>query len=164
MRPSKFLRPLVVALAGLGAVALSPARARASQEFPGAIQEAANMPCVPDCKLCHGVSPGTDGTWQNTYLGLSLYSAGARRHDTAKLKAAFKTFASASSTNATNAAYVAALGRGEDPQHGGDICTPTYGCGATLAHQPTQRSPEPAAVVAASLALLTGLFLMRRRR
>ena len=161
MRSSKSLRNLVLCLVALSGVALSPALARASQEFPGAIQEAAGMPCVPDCKLCHGVSPGTEDTWPNTPLGQKLgLQAGVMPHDAASLKAAFAVV----KADPANKAIVDALARGEDPKAGGDICTPSYGCGATIARKPARRSPDAAAAVAGALALFAGLLLMRRRR
>jgi hypothetical protein len=160
MRSSKPLRSVLVALVGFSAVALSPARARASQEFPGALYEAANMPCVPDCVLCHGVSPGTEETWPTKRLGLFLGTNGAKRHEPDTLKAAFKLYQS----NPANSASIAALGLGLDPQTNKDICTPSYGCGATIAHHHASRSPDTAGVVAGGLALLAGLLVMRRRR
>jgi hypothetical protein len=93
-------------------------------------------------------------------LGGQLYLLGARAGNTVALKTAYAALAA----DATKAPIVEALKRGEDPQVGGDICVPTYGCGATIAQKPARRLADPASTVAGALTLLAGLLVMRRRR
>lgn len=143
----------------LGLAALWSAPARASEEFPGAIQEAANMPCVPQCALCHGVNPGTADTYMNKDLGQALFFAngGILPHDAAKLKASYVTY----SMNAMNAANVTALKNGVDPETGDSLCGPSYGCGAHVAKK------APPSDLAAPLwvlgAVVAGALLRRRK-
>ena len=143
----------------LGLAALWSAPARASEEFPGAIQEAAQMPCVPQCALCHGVNPGTATTYRDKALGLALFMAegGILPHDAVKLKSSYVTY----SKNPANAAAVTALKNGIDPQTGDSLCGPSYGCGAHVAKK------APPTDLAAPLwvlgAVVAGALLRRRK-
>lgn len=117
------------------------------------------MPCVPDCALCHGVSPGTKETWVRKTLGIRLERR-AVAADAESMKAAVLDY----KADPANAASVAALARGVDPQTGQDICLPSYGCGATIAPKAARHAPDRTAAIAGILALLGGLFLVRRQR
>jgi hypothetical protein len=68
----------------LGVAALWSTPAHASEVFPGALQEAADMQCVPVCLMCHTTNPGTVGTWTKP-LGVAMFAAGARKGDTDSL-------------------------------------------------------------------------------
>lgn len=136
-----------------------PGAARASEEFPGALQEAAGMPCAPQCALCHGVTPGTATTFTAKKLPRDLITAapGAAPHNTTWLKAAYTAYA----MNTANADAVAKLKEGKDPETGDALCGPTYGCGARFAKPaPQDGSTAPYWVAGA---LLLGSLLRRRK-
>jgi hypothetical protein len=152
---------LVLAIAAAGVVALVPLRAQASEEFPGAIQEAAGMPCAPSCTLCHGITPGTATTFMNKELGKTLFSIDPMHpvgpKDVAGLKAAYAKYAMIPG----NALKVAALKEGKDPQTGEGLCGPTYGCGAHVAKKaPPSDFSAPLWVVGA---MVLGGLLRRRK-
>jgi hypothetical protein len=124
----------IVALTGM---LLATTSARASPVFPGAIQEAAHMPCAPGCLLCHTVSPGTASTWTKQ-LPLELFAT----HkivpgNAASLEAAFAQFAA----DPNNAAQVTALAQGNDPQTGRSVCGPEYGCSVRFTRLPPATTP-----------------------
>jgi len=135
MQTFKSFRSLFLGVVAFGFVAFAPSQALASEEFPGAIQEAAGMPCVPQCALCHGVTPGTAATYSRKKLGATLFNINPGKpvlpHDVAGLKAAFAVY----KMDPANATNVAALVEGKDPETGDGLCGPTYGCGAHVAKQ-----------------------------
>jgi hypothetical protein len=159
MPAPRFIHPFLFGVAAALAVALHPGGAKASQEFPGAIQEAAGMPCTPSCTLCHGVSPGTGDTFMNKQLGKTLFMAYGfvPPNDPAALKAAYLKY----SMDPVNATAVAALKDGIDPETGDPLCGPTYGCGAHVAKKaPPTDLAAPLWVIGAVLA---GGLLRRRK-
>jgi hypothetical protein len=136
--------------------------ARAEQEFPGALAEAADMACVPTCLMCHTVNPGTAGTWTKP-LGIALgvpvatgKAAGAEAVDA--FNAAWRTYAA----DPTNAANVAQIKQGREPGSGQDVCGPTYGCGASFASEAPKGSLS-SALAAACFLLLASLWRVGRR-
>ena len=159
MHTSKSFRSFLSGLAVVGITALLPGRAQASEEFPGALQEAAGLPCAPSCTLCHGVSPGTANTFMNKILGKTLFNLGmVAPHDTNALKTAYAKYA----MDPANAANVALLKEGKDPQTGDNLCGPTYGCGATIAKKaPSNDLSAPLWVVGA---MVLGGLLRRHKR
>jgi hypothetical protein len=122
---------LLLGVATSAGITLATPGARASQEFPGAIQEAAGMPCAPSCTLCHGVNPGTASTFNSKAIGKSLFMIDGilPPHDTVKFKSSYAKWAAANPT------LVVKLQQGIDPETGEGLCGPTYGCGATIAKQ-----------------------------
>lgn len=114
---------------------LSGRRAEASEVFPGAIQEAANMPCVPLCTLCHTTNPGNATSWQQKKLPTQLLLHGVKIGNADSLKTAFAAYMNdASIPAADRQATLAQIQAGKD-QNGMDICGPSYGCGAHVAKQ-----------------------------
>jgi len=141
----------------LGLTALWSTQARASEVFPGALQEAADMDCVPVCTMCHLGTPGLT-TWTQP-LGLALKGRGLKQRDTDSLKAAYSAYAKDPTTPAAALANVKA---GRDPVTGADVCGPTYGCGAHVAKEAAapRDFTGPLWVVGAMVASV----LLRRRR
>jgi len=156
----------VLGLALIGVVELSSAAAAASEEFPAAFREAAGMPCTPSCVICHAIDPGTPDSFTRRKLGLAMFANGARRHDTAKLSAAYAAYAATGKPTATGAGDAwaaktdADLKRGLDPETGYDVCIPTYGCGAHVASHAPPRDAWSAVWIVGALALGT---LVRRQ-
>ena len=161
MQNLKSFRNLFLGGATLGVVALAPSLAHASEEFPAAIQEAAGMPCVPQCVLCHGVTPGTANTYMNKKLGATLFNVMGvgvvLPHEADHLKAAYAAYAA----KPENSAAVAALKAGTDPETGDSLCGPTYGCGAHVA----KKAPpsDLSAPLWVAFAMTLGVLFRRRK-
>lgn len=143
----------------LGLAALCSTRAHASEVFPGALQEAADMQCVPVCLMCHTTNPGTATSWQTKLLGPSLQLEGLKKGDASSLTVAYKAYAA----DPANAAAVADIKAGREPREHLDVCGPTYGCGAHVAKEAAMPRDltGPLWVVGAVVA---GGLLRRRRK
>lgn len=133
--------------------------ASAEEEFPGALQEAADMECVPTCLMCHSVNPGTANTYTKPLAGALLATGEFKRGagDADGLKRAWQSYAS----NPANAMNVALIKQGIEPGAKENVCGPVYGCGATFARQRAGSAP---AAVAGIFVLVSMLWLARRRR
>jgi hypothetical protein len=135
--------------------------AHAEQEFPGALTDAAEMECVPTCLMCHGVNPGTAGTWTAKPLGRALgapLAARAGAGDVDAFKAAWASYAA----DPANAASVDAIKRGREPGSMQDVCGPRYGCGASFTRATPKGSLSPD-IAAICLALFASVWTARRR-
>jgi hypothetical protein len=157
MLTSNSVRRFLLGAMALGGLVLAPGAARASEVFPGAIQQYANMPCAPSCLLCHTTNPGNISSWTGKPFGYYLGTHGVTVRNTASLKVAFDAYAA----DPTNAGGLAKLKEGIDPDNGNALCGPTYGCGAHVAKKapPTDFS-APLWVIGAVVA---GGLLRRRR-
>jgi hypothetical protein len=149
-----------------GALLLVPTPARASEQFPAALQEAASMPCTPSCVVCHGKVPGDIGSFLARKLTNELIKPpgslpGPGAAGVPVLKSDFATYAARAATDPEVARVVAALKDGIDPETGDSLCGPTYGCGAHVAKK------APPADIAAPLwvigAVVAGGLLRRRK-
>jgi hypothetical protein len=162
MQIFKSSRSLFSGVVFVCACVLAPTAARASEEFPGAIQEAAGMPCAPQCALCHGVTPGTAGTFMNKKLGATLFNIEGNGvvlpHDVAKLKSAYAIYAA----KPENMAAVVDLKAGVDPQTKDSLCGPTYGCGARVAKKAPSRDLSAPLWIAVAMTL--GVLFRRRNK
>jgi hypothetical protein len=162
MQTFKSFRRLFAGAAIVGCCVLAPTAASASEEFPGAIQEAAGMPCAPQCALCHGVTPGTAGTFMNKKLGATLFNIDANGivlpHDVAKLKSAYAIYAA----KPENLAAVMDLKAGIDPQTKDSLCGPTYGCGARIVKKAPSRDLSAPLWIAVAMSL--GVLFRRRSK
>jgi MYXO-CTERM domain-containing protein len=170
MRTQPLLQGLIL---GASLVALWPAAAQARPEYPGAIQEAANMDCVPTCLLCHVVTPGTSSTWQQKPVGNALIGHNLEPGNEDSVQGAWNGIVADSADptkmcgSVTCATMVATVPKGIEPSTMSNVCGPTYGCGATIAQRPLSEAKhynDPAPAIAAALTLLGGFFALRRRR
>jgi hypothetical protein len=148
-----------------GALLLVQAPARASEQFPAALQEAAGMPCTPSCVVCHGKVPGDAGSFLARKLPQALVASGGLPPPgdagVPVLKSDFATYAAKAATDPEVARVVAALKEGTDPETGDSLCGPTYGCGAHVAKK------APPADIGAPLWVLGAVVvggLLRRRK
>lgn len=133
------------------------ASAAASEVFPAAIQEAAGLPCVPSCLLCHTSNPGTILTFMGKPFGAAMAANGAVPQNTDSLKAAYAKY------SAANPAVAESLKNGFDPDNGGALCnTPTYGCGARIAKDEPRDDWSGLLFVAGAMGL--GAILRRSKR
>jgi hypothetical protein len=142
--------------------------AHASEVFPGAVQEAGHLDCVPSCLLCHTTNPGNATSWQAKKLPLDIRRiAGAanmpvKPGDEASMRRAFSLWMKAPE----NAAALALIRRGKDPQEGRndqDICTPQYGCGAHVAKHSAPRDDFSGAFWTIAAIGAAAVFLRRGR-
>jgi MYXO-CTERM domain-containing protein len=145
-----------------GLALLAPRPSQASQEFPAAIQAAAGMPCTPSCVLCHGVDPGTAGTYGNKKLGATL-SAYNNIFVTAGNTAVLTSNYNAYKATAEGAAVDASLKQGIDPETKADLCSsgPSYGCGA---HVAAKAPPSDLSPLAWALGAMVLGAVVRRQR
>jgi hypothetical protein len=160
MTPRAKLR-LLLSAASVCVAGSWPSLAQAEEEFPGALTDAADMACVPTCLMCHGVNPGTAGTWVSTPLGRALggpLAARAGAGDVDAFNAAWANFAA----DPANAASVALIKQGIEPGSGRDVCGPKYGCGASFARAAPKGSLS-SALAAACFLLVASLWSVRRR-
>jgi len=116
--------------------------AGARPEYPGAIQEAASIPCTPTCLLCHTEIPGNkhnlNGIFSTTLLLNGLVPAHPETMPTAIANMRTK----GTDTDADGKIDVDELAAGTDPNTADptkEICGPNYGCGAHLAPAPPPR-------------------------
>jgi hypothetical protein len=116
-------------IAGL-AVLTSTGLARAEEPFPGALQEAAGLPCAPSCLICHTTNPGNITSWPTKPFGFFMGTNGVNKTTgEAGVKKAFEMY----KADPTKAAGLARLLAGQDPDTGSELCQITYGCGAHIA-------------------------------
>src|SRR4051812_493935 len=140
--------------------------ARAEPEFPGAIQEAANMPCAPTCLLCHTAIPGTLANLNHQFGQTVLTHGIVPKHPESMHTVVANLRENKVDTDGDGKLDVAELATDSNPNDkdpNAVICGPLYGCGAHLA--PT-RAPARAPVLwwlVAALALAS-LVVARRRR
>lgn len=151
-------RILTFSLFSFGVLALG-ATAHAEEPFPAEISEAAGMPCVPSCLLCHTTNPGQAGTWVGKQFGAYMGTHGAKKGDAASIKTAYAAFAA----DPANMSKVMDLQKGLDPDNNTiNLCTgPTYGCGAHIAKTTPQDSTTMPYWIAGALVL--GSLLRRRK-
>lgn len=151
----------------LGLAALwSTTPSQASEVFPGALQEAADMQCVPVCLMCHTTNPGTAATWGNKPVGVGVKTAQGpsggfilKAGDEESLKAAFKVYAAT-----LDAATLGKIRQGIEPSTGQDVCGPTYGCSVPMVPKQPARSRDYTAALWVVSAVTVGGILRRRRK
>jgi len=157
---SWLIRAVIVA-----AALLAPQRAQASEQFPTAIQDAAQMPCTPSCTLCHGVDPGTASTYMNKKLGKTLFFFNSKvvgPGDSDALKVNYAAY----KATPEGAAVDADLKLGIDPETKADLCSGannvTYGCGAHVAAKAPPSDASALLWIAGAMAL--GALVRRTRK
>ena len=140
--------------------------ASAEPTFPGAIQEAATIPCTPTCLLCHTAIPGTLANLRQPF-GLTVLSHGVVRGDPESMHTVVARLrdekVDTDGDGKLDVDELAVDSNPNDPDPNAVICGPLYGCGAHLA---TARPPARAPLlwwlgVTLSLA---AFVLVRRRR
>lgn len=117
-------------------VLATPRFAAAIPDFPGELQERAEMPCAPQCTLCHRDNNGGIGTLQGAFIETLDEAQVLDIDDPASVQAAVDFLASnAIDSDGDGALDLDELKDGQNPSLKGDapLCGPTYGCGATVA-------------------------------
>ena len=153
MRFATIAAVLVLSVIGFGSTP-----AIASEVFPGALQEAADMQCVPVCLMCHTSNPGNASTWTKP-LALALFGKGMRKGDTASLKTAYKAYAA----DPANAAAIADIKAGREPGAHVDVCSPIYGCTVHVAKEAAAPRDFTGPLWAVGAMVVAGLLRRRRK-
>lgn len=135
--------------------------ASARPEYPGYVQEAVGMQCVPSCTLCH-TDPAGGADKLNTQYA-NFYGA-ALQHDSPTYDA---SVALAGDTDGDGKSDFDELKAGENPTQSGSapVCNPIeYGCGVRAAPLQPESDFAPKAWLVGTLALAGIARLQLRRR
>ena len=151
-------RLLSAAFAAASVLATQSAFAR--EIYSGVIADAADMVCIPQCTLCHTSNPGTATTWNQKKLPIALVGKIQPIGTVEGLTAAWNAYAA----DPANSTAVAAIKAGEDPEYGGSVCGPSYGCGAHVAKRPQRKNDREVVGWAVGLAALAAALRSRSRR
>lgn len=133
--------------------------AAASPDFPGLLQEQLNMPCVPQCTLCHRDANGGRGTVV-TPFGVTMREEGLQGRVPATVPTALNGVVEGqydSDGDGTGDAEELKEGFNPNQEGNGLLCT-QYGCGSSIA--PYQGS-HPVGVLI--LMCVFGFLLLRIR-
>ena len=150
------------------------ASAAASPSYPGVIQTELAMSCPPPCTICHATNSGglstvalSDG---GKPFGDAMIDAGLEYDNEDALRAALLTLETdMHDSDGDGVPDIEALRADTDPNVGGNVCGPKYGCGATIAKrkglpgEPWFQSLDPFGTGTASLVAAALLWLRRRK-
>jgi len=140
-------------ITGFSVVMSLALHASAEPEFPGAIQEAARIPCTPTCLLCHTEIPGNINN-VNEHFGRTVLTNGVRPGHPESMNDVVANLRTKNiDTDGDGKIDVDELAAGSDPSSAdpnAELCAPTYGCGAQLA-------PAPPATATARHVLVLGI-------
>lgn len=153
---------IVAAFFVLSAGVLFSSRAAASPTYPGELQALLDMPCVPQCTLCHRDNNGGRGTVV-TPFGQAMRQAGLvyKRPDLIQ-PALDKLQQEGVDSDGDGVGDVDELRQGRNPNQPGEgvLCV-KYGCGASVAPDANAGIENVAAV---ALALCFAIFMAGRTR
>lgn len=144
------------------ALTLASGAVQASPTFPAYLQEKLNMPCAPQCVLCHQTAAGGRGTATKPF-GFAVISNGAVATDTASLGQAVDLVEAAHTDSDGDGMFdIPELREGRDPdvKGAGLLCGPEYGCSCGT---PRSSTDSLAALLAAGVAASL-VWNARRRR
>jgi MYXO-CTERM domain-containing protein len=132
--------------------------ASASPSFPGRLQEELDMPCAPQCTLCHRDTNGGQGTAVQPF-GEAMKNAGLRLKQPDLIPVALNKLAEGGyDSDGDGVTDVNELKEGRNPNQPGEgVLCPTYGCTAGGSTKPPR---TPLAALIAGLALA----IVRRKR
>lgn len=163
-RGNRFLGKGLFAALGLASASLLAPMAHASPEYPNVVRDTLDLPCPPQCVLCHTSNPGRAG---NVRQGFAATVGILRPDDPDTLRKLLRELEQAMpapDTDGDGMPDVDELREGRDPNVSGegDICAldVRYGCGARVEPQ----SPLSPTGTGAALLGLLGLGLWIRRR
>jgi len=155
-----FAAPFVVPF-----VLLAASPARATPNFPPAIQQHLGLAAPPPCRTCHVTGEqGGKGT-VNTLFGAKMRSRGLVEFDEASLRTALDALrAEGSDVDQDGVSDIQELIAGTDPNNppGGDSETPSYGCGARVSA--TRTLPDAPVLWATSVLAIAAIWIRRRGR
>lgn len=143
-----------------GAIGLLSGSALAEPEFPGALQEAADMTCVPLCTMCHLTNPGQATNFARP-LASALLQGGLVAGDPDSIKVAWDKYKTMNPDGA--AKVVRGISPGFSPADDQDVCGPVYGCAIPSA-KPVKATPDYTGVIWVVGAVAVGAVLRRRKK
>ena len=165
MRSTKTPALLVRHAAAVGfaaALTFAAGAVRASPTFPAYLQEKLNMPCTPQCVLCHRTEAGGRTTATKPF-GSTVVQYGASAGDTNSLGTAIDQIERQGTVDSDGDGMldITELREGSDPdvKGAGHLCGPEYGCACGT---PRSSTDSLAALLAAAVA--TSLVWNARRR
>src|SRR4051812_44968940 len=141
--------------------------ASAEPTFPGAIQEAAGIPCTPTCLLCHTAIPGTKYNLNGVFSTTVSLNGIVPEHPESMTTVIANLTAKKTDTDGDGKTDVDELAAGSDPNKtdpNAELCGPTYGCGAHLAPAPPPRRAPIMWWLVGILALAAWVSARRLRR
>ncbi|MEZ4227435.1 MAG: hypothetical protein R3B13_41235 [Polyangiaceae bacterium] len=140
---------------------LTAGSAQARPEFPQAVQDAADAPCLPQCSLCHRDTSG--GGVADQPFAQSLLSQGDGNGEEGIVAAMDRMRQQNMDSDGDGTSDIDELSQGKDPNYAGDalVCLPDVGCGARVARAPAEQGMGAVLTALAALALA---HLRRRRR
>ena len=154
----------VLALCIVALLALAAAPARATPNFPGAVQRQLAAIAAPDCSICHVNGRVGRGT-VNTPFGSGMRARGLVLYDEASLVRALMAMEAARvDSDGDSVLDVDAIRMGKSPNPPEadlpDETIPTYGCFGSVAPRPA----PPQTVLLACAVVALGVLVLRRRR
>lgn len=160
------LRGLRACLA-LAALLLLSAPCHAHNTFPQQIADQLNMPCVPQCTICHRDNLGGFNTVVQPF-GVAMRGVGLTFDPTTVTGAVNKLEAAMTDSDGDGTGDILELSAGQDPNGNVDLCSiksPQYGCGARIAAPlAPDHSGAVAALIVASVLGASAHRGARRRR
>jgi hypothetical protein len=144
--------------------------AAASPGYPAALQEASGSPCPPPCTVCHLTTNGGSGTAIKPFAESMIEEGGLDGEDDKLVAPAVKALAPVDGGSAgvdsddDGMNDIAELAAGRDPNvtGAGELCGPTYGCGARI--EPSGRLDWPALALALGVIALLSTHARRTAR
>lgn len=154
-RNSKHWLVLIGALTFSG---LHAGSARASDSYPQKVQTAAGSPCPPPCTVCHLTTNGGTGTALKPFAESMIDFGGLEGEDADLVAPAVQSLRDEQiDSDGDGVSDIDELAAGRDPNvtGEGELCGPTYGCGARVEPEGPIDGYAIAAALAA-VALLVG--------
>ncbi|HVY47173.1 MAG TPA: hypothetical protein VHB21_14900, partial [Minicystis sp.] len=126
------MKAVPACLAALAVLAAAPL-ARATPDFPAAIQSDLMLSYTPNCSLCHA-NGVTNASTVTTPFGKSMLAAGLHAGDEASLQNALNTLQTdMTDSDGDGTPDIQELQNDTDPNGAGTASSIAYGCGAEIA-------------------------------
>lgn len=149
----------------LTGVLLTCAPSHAHNTYPQQLADELNMPCVPQCTICHRDNLGGFSSIVEPF-GISMQKAGLTFIPSSLDPALKQLEAERVDSDGDGVGDILELSAGQDPNGKVDLCSiqsPKFGCGAHIARPPTpNRAGELAALFVASVLGVSALRRVRR--
>lgn len=129
-RPRFVVTRLTLAALGLLVTLATTKSAWAIEDYPEAVQQALDMPCVPQCTLCHRDNTGGRGTIVKPFGG-AMVANGLTDEGTQLISPALRAMQQQRlDSDGDGVGNIQELREGRDPNTPGDysVCGPEYGC------------------------------------
>lgn len=162
---SRFARSYGAALCVVMGVLLTVVPCHAHNTYPQQLADLLNMPCVPQCTICHRDNLGGFNSIVEPF-GIAMQKAGLTFFPPTLEPAVKQLEAEMVDSDGDGVGDILELSAGADPNGMIDLCaiqTPRYGCGAHIARSPTSNhAGEIAALFVASVLCASARRRVRR--